>query len=42
MRILKCIDEIVVVNVTILQVDFGGFYTRLDYVISIHDYPITS
>jgi len=42
MRILRCIDKIVIINATILQVDFGGFHTRLDYVVSIYNYLITS
>jgi len=39
MRILRCINKIVIVNTTILQVDFGGFYTRLVYVTRSRDHP---
>ena len=35
MRILRCIDD---VDTTILQVDFGGFHTRLAHVTSARDY----
>jgi len=37
MRISRYIDEIVIVDTTILQVDFGGFYTRLAYVTTIYN-----
>jgi len=42
MRILRCIDKIVIINTTILQVDFGRFYTRLAYITSVRNYTITS
>jgi len=41
MRISRCIDKIVV-DATILQVDFSGFYTYLAYITIARNYSITS
>jgi len=39
---IKIYRKIIIILNTILQEDSSGFYTRLAYVTSTHNYPITS